>query len=216
MYEFVSGPLAVISIGIFIVGMVYKMVTLYRLARKKDGVVFNHFSWSWSIKSIVRWLMPFGSRSMRERPGLTILTFAFHICLLVTPIFLLAHNMLLKDWLGFSLPTLSETAADRMTLIFLAAAALLFLRRIAFPDVKILTTAYDYLLLAIVIAPFLTGYFATHHWFHYKTMLILHMLLGELFLIVIPFTKMSHVFLFFMTRAHIASEMGERRGAPTW
>ena len=72
------------------------------------------------------------------------------------------------------------------------------------------------LLLAIVIAPFITGYFASHNWFHYKTMLILHVLFGEIMLIAIPFTKLSHMLLFFLTRAHIASELGQRRGAVTW
>jgi len=216
MYAFVTGPLAWIAFAIFFIGMIYRIITLVRLAKKKDKVVFNHFSWGWSARSTIRWLIPFGSRSMRERPALTLITFIFHICLLATPIFLQTHNILWRERWGFSFWSLSETAGDYMTLLFLAAATLMVLRRIAYPDVKIVTTAYDYLLLAIVIAPFLTGYFASHHWFHYKTMLILHILFGEIMLIAIPFTKMSHMLLFFLTRAHIASEMGQRRGAVSW
>jgi nitrate reductase gamma subunit len=89
-------------------------------------------------------------------------------------------------------------------------------RRIVAPEVKIVTTAYDYVLLAIALAPFITGYLAYHQWFHYKTMLILHVLSGEVMLVAIPFTKLSHMFLFFFTRAHIGSEFGQRRGAVTW
>ena len=216
MYEFVSGPLVWLSFGIFVVGMIYKTVSLVRLTQKKDRVVFNHFSWSWSIKSIVRWLLPFGSRSMRERPGLTIITFVFHFCLLFTPIFLQAHNILWSERWGIQIPSVSEATGDLLTLFFIGAATLMVLRRIAFPDVKIVTTGYDFLLLAIVMAPFVTGYFASHNLLHYKTMLILHILSGEIMLIAIPFTKMSHIVLFFLTRAHLASEMGQRRGAPTW
>ena len=216
MYELVTGPLVWLSFGIFIFGMIYKIVFLVRLTRKKDKVVFNHFSWGWSLNSVIHWLIPFGSRGMRERPAFTLITFVFHICLLVTPIFLQAHIVLWKTSWNISWWSLPDKTADYMTLLFIAAATCMILRRIAYPDVKIVTTAYDYLLLAIVIAPFITGYFASHNWFHYKTMLILHVLFGEIMLIAIPFTKLSHMLLFFLTRAHIASELGQRRGAVTW
>jgi nitrate reductase gamma subunit len=89
-------------------------------------------------------------------------------------------------------------------------------RRIVLPEVKVVTTAYDYLLIVIATTPFITGYMAYHQWFDYKTMLIIHILCGESMLIAIPFTKLSHMVLFFFTRAHIGSEFGQRRGAKTW
>ena len=216
MYEFVTGPLAWIAFGIFIIGMIVKVVSLLSLTSKKDKVVFNHLSFKWSIRSIFRWLIPFGSRSMREKPVLTIAIFVFHICLLAIPIFLLGHNILWDESWGITWWTLSETTADYMTLLLIAAALFLLIRRIVLPEVKIVTTAYDYLLLAIAAAPFITGYMAYHQWFDYKTILIIHILCGEIMLIAIPFTKLSHMILFFLTRAHIGSEFGQRRGAVTW
>ena len=216
MYEFVTGPLAWIAFGIFIIGMIVRVVSLLSLTSKKDKVVFNHFSWGWSIRSIYRWLIPFGTRSMREKPGLTIAFFVFHICLLAIPIFLLGHNILWDESWGITWWTLSETTTDYMTLLLIAAALFLLIRRIVLPEVKIVTTAYDYLLIAIAAAPFITGYIAYHQWFDYKTMLIIHILCGEIMLIAIPFTKLSHMILFFLTRAHIGSEFGQRRGAVTW
>ena len=81
MYEFVTGPLAWIAFGIFIVGMIVKSFSVIRLASKKDKVVFNHWSWGWSFRSVYRWLIPFGSQSMREKPVMTIAFFVFHVCL---------------------------------------------------------------------------------------------------------------------------------------
>jgi nitrate reductase gamma subunit len=216
MYEFVTGPLAWIAFGIFIIGMTVKVISVIRLASKKDKVVFNHWSWGWSFRSVYRWLIPFGSRSMREKPVLTIVFFVFHVCLLAVPIFLLGHNILWDERWGITWWSFSETSADYLTLLLMAAAIVLILRRIVLPEVRIVTTAYDYLLLAIAVAPFVTGYFAYHQWFDYKTVLIIHILCGEIMLIAIPFTKLSHMILFFFTRAHIGSEMGERRGAKTW
>lgn len=216
MYEFVTGPLAWISFGVFIFGMAFKAISIIRLASEKDKVVFNHLDAGWSLKSIFFWLIPFGSRSMREKPALTAVSFTFHICLLATPIFLLGHNILWNERWGFSWWSLSESVTDYMTLLFFVAIAGLIVRRVVLPEVRIVNTAYDYLLLLIAAAPFITGFLAYHQLGPYKTMLIIHILCGEIMLIAIPLTKLSHMFLFFLTRAHIGSEMGQRRGAATW
>jgi nitrate reductase gamma subunit len=216
MYQFVTGPLAWIAFGIFLVGMIIKVVSLFYLARKKDKVVFNHFSWRWSLKSIVFWLIPFGSRSMREKPVFTAISFAFHICLLTSPIFLLAHNLILEERWGIRFWSLPETVTDVMTVVVIVTVVFLILRRISLPDVRIVTTLYDYLLLTITVTPFITGFIAYHQFPNYKFWLIVHIVSGEIMLISIPFTRLSHIFLFFMTRAHIGSEMGQRRGALTW
>jgi hypothetical protein len=47
-------------------------------------------------------------------------------------------------------------------------------------------------------------------------MLILHIIFSEILLILIPFTKLGHMILFFFTRAFIGFEMGGRRGARSW
>jgi nitrate reductase gamma subunit len=147
----------------------------------------------------------------------SIAVWLFHACLLAVPIFLLGHNILWDERWGISWWTFSEMTTDYLTLLLFAAAIVLILRRMVLPDVKIVTTAYDYLLLVIAIAPFATGYFAYHQWLlDYKTMLIIHILCGEIMLVAIPFTKLGHMVLFFFTRAHIGSEMGQRRGAKTW
>lgn len=216
MYEFVSGPLVWIAFIVFIGGMIVKTVSLLSLSRKKDKVVYNHLSLEWSIRSIFRWLIPFGSRGMRENPVLTIAGFVFHICLLAVPLFLLSHNILWDESWGISLWNIPDKVADWMTLLLIAAAIVLIIRRITLPEVKIVTTSADYIFLAIATAPFITGYMAYHQWMDPKTITIIHILCGELMLVTIPFTKLSHMFLFFLSRAHIGSEFGERRGTVTW
>jgi nitrate reductase gamma subunit len=216
MYEFVTGPLAWIAFLIFIIGMTVKVISAIRLTSKKDKVVFNHFSWGWSLRSIFYWLIPLGSVSSREKPVTSIAVWLFHACLLAVPIFLLGHAIMWDERWGVSWWSFSEMTTDYMTLLMIAAALFLLIRRIVLPEVKIVTTGYDYLLLAIAAAPFITGYMAYHQWFDYKTILIIHILCGEIMLIAIPFTKLSHMILFFLTRAHIGSEFGQRRGAVTW
>jgi nitrate reductase gamma subunit len=103
-----------------------------------------------------------------------------------------------------------------MTLVVLGTILFMAVRRAVVPYVRVVTTPIDYVLLIVIALPFITGYIAYHQWFQYKTMLILHILAGEVMLILIPFTKLSHMVLFFFTRAHIGSEFGQRRGTKTW
>jgi nitrate reductase gamma subunit len=222
LYEFLTGLGAWIAFAIFIGGLVVRAVFLYGLSRERDKVIYHHFNWSWGLRSIFKWLIPLGSVSLRQQPLFGLVFFIFHICLLAVPLFLLAHNTLWDEAFGVSLPSLPEALADYGTLAAMACVVFLFARRLARPEVRAISDPWDYILLLLVLAPFLTGYLAYHQWGDYELMMVLHVLSGELMLVVVPFSKLGHIILFFFTRAFIGSEMGARReidgrlGAHTW
>jgi hypothetical protein len=66
------------------------------------------------------------------------------------------------------------------------------------------------------VAPFLSGFLAHHQLGPYESFMILHIIFGEILLIIIPFSKLGHMILFFFARAFIGFEMGGRRGARSW
>lgn len=215
MYEFVSGPLAWIAFLIFVGGSAYKIYYMLTNA-KKEKVVFPHMSFKHGLASVIHWIIPFGSRYMRQRPVLTIVSFAFHICLIITPIFLLAHVILWDESWSISWWTLSDSLADWMTLIVIAGAIFFLYRRLTDPVVKNVTDRSDFILLAITVLPFLTGFLAYHQWFGVKTMLIFHILAGEAMLIAIPFTRLSHMLFFVFTRSFFGSEQGYVKNSKDW
>ncbi|MGO9313291.1 MAG: TmcC family electron transfer complex membrane anchor subunit [Syntrophobacteraceae bacterium] len=215
-YEFLTGPALWAAFIIFIVGIVVRVAYLYGLSRERDLVFYNHVDLKWAFRSIIHWLIPFGSVSLRTQPLFAIAFFLFHVCLLGVPIFLLAHNTLWQEAYGISLPSLPDSLADVLTVLFVISALVLLVRRIVRPEVRILSTAWDYFLLVLTSAPFVTGFLAYHQIGPYKLTLILHILLAEILLIVIPFSKLGHIVLFFFSRAFIGFEMGTRRGARTW
>ena len=218
MYQFITGPLLWLSFAIFFIGIIARVVMYIRgLSWQLDRVAYSeHFSYGMkgAIRSIFYWIIPFGSVGWRKKPGMTFLFFIFHFCLLLTPIFLSAHNILLMEGLGFSLPTLPGGVADLLTIILIIAGVFLVLRRIAFPEVRILTSWYDILMIAITVAPFITGFIAYHSSAsaNYHEWLIIHILCGEIMLVAIPFTKLSHMVLFFMSRAQLGMDFGIKRG----
>lgn len=216
MYEFVRGPLLWVSFIVFIGGSLFRLIYMANLAKKKDIVVYEYMSLKYGLRSILHWIVPFGSVNMRQRPVMTIVSFAFHICLIFTPIFLLAHNILWYESWKISWWTISESVADWMTLVVIAACVFYAVRRIVAPEVKYVSSASDFIILTVVAAPFITGFLAYHQWLAYKTMLIIHILCGEIMLMAIPFTRLGHMLFFAFTRAYIGSEFGAVRHVKDW
>jgi len=216
IYQFVSGPLLWLAFIVFIGGSLYRLISLLVLVHRKERFIYSYMSWKYSLRSILRWSTPFATENMRRHPGMTIVAFAFHVCLLLTPLFLLAHIVLIEESWNLSWWTLPDGLADAMTLIVIAGCIFFFVRRMTNPEVQYVTSASDFILLAIVIAPFVTGFLAYYQWFGYKFFVITHILAGEVMLVAIPFTRLSHMLTAPLTRAYMGSEFGGVRHARDW
>ncbi len=216
MYHFLTGPFLWVVFIVTFVGLAARVLLYIRgLSWQLDRVAYKA-NMSYGLKgarrSIISWLIPFGSHGWRERPQFTILFFAFHVGLLFTPVFLEAHNVMLGESLGLSLPRLPAGVADFLSWTVIVGGLFMALRRIAYPEVRILSTFYDYLLLVITVAPFVTGLIARYDLGNYDFWLALHILCGEIWLLCLPFTKLSHAVLFFMSRMQLGMDYGIKRG----
>jgi nitrate reductase gamma subunit len=216
IYRFVTGPLAWVAFLVFIIGSLYRVISLIQLTRKKEPFIFTYMSWKYSLRSIFHWLTPFGTENWKRHPALTIVTFAFHICLFITPICLMAHVIMWEEAWSLSWWTLGDGAADVMTVIVLVGCVFFLGRRLFLPEVQFVTSGSDYLLLLVVAAPFITGFLAYHQLTSYPVMMILHVVSGEIMLMAIPFTRLAHMLLSPLTRAYMGSEFGKIRHAKDW
>jgi nitrate reductase gamma subunit len=215
IYQLLSGPIALFALGIFFVGSLYRIFSMMRLA-KKDKVVYPYMDLKHSLRSLVHWITPFASRNMRLQPEVTVVTFAFHIGLVLMPLFLLPHNILIERAFGISWWSLPKAVADALTLIVIFSGIIFLIRRLGNPVIRFVTYPSDYLLLAIAVAPFLTGFLAYHHIFHYTTMSMLHIVSGIVFLVAIPFTRLAHMIYFAFSRAYMGCEFGAVRNSKDW
>jgi len=216
MYDFLTGPVLWLTILVSFGGLLVRAVMYVRgLNWQLDRVAYRpnmKYGLRGGFRSILAFIIPFKARLWRTRPGFTIIFFAFHIGLLVTPIFLEAHNVMFKNAFGFCLPTLPTYVADGLAWICLVGGLFLALRRIAFPEVRIITTFYDYLLLVITVLPFITALIVRYQLGDYQFWLTAHILTGEIWLLCLPFTKLNHVILFFMSRMQLGMDYGIKRG----
>ena len=215
-YNFVSGPLAWVAFILFIGGSIYRLVSMLKLVAEKERFIFTYMSWRYSLRSLFHWIVPFATVNSRRQPVLTVVTFAFHICLIATPLFLLSHVILWDEAFDISWWTRPDAIADAMTVIVILGAIYFLVRRLTLPEVKFVTSASDFVILAIVAAPFVTGFLAYHQWFAYRLMMCLHVLAGDIMLAAIPFTRLSHMLIWPFTRAYMGSEFGKVRHARDW
>jgi len=214
-YQFITGPLLWLSFGIFFVGLTVRVVRYVQgLDWQLDRVAYRAhpgLGLKGALRSIVHWLVPFWSVGWRAKPLYTAIFFVFHIGLVLTPLFLLGHAVIFKERWGVDWPTLSMGLADVLTIGVMITAVCIAIRRLALPEVRIVTTFYDFFLLLLSVAPFVTGFLAVHQASHYQLWLYSHILSGELLLIAIPFTKLFHVVGFFLSRGQLGADFGIKR-----
>ena len=215
VYELVRGPLAWVALIIFVAGSLFRIISMLVTA-KREPVLYPSTSFKGAVRSIVHGLIPFGSTYMRRQPLFTVVAIGFHLCVIILPLFLLAHIVLwYESWqiLWWSLPDL---LADFMAIWVILACIYFLARRSVVPEVKKVTRPADVLLPAIILLTFLTGFLAYHQWGPYRPLLILHVLAGEILLIAIPFSKLGHMLFFMFSRAYMGAEFGKVLNAREW
>ncbi|QJB54980.1 TmcC family electron transfer complex membrane anchor subunit [Pseudodesulfovibrio sp. zrk46] len=216
LYNLVSGPLAWVAWGIFIIGSIYRLVTMYSLAKAKDGSSLAYMSLPFGLRSIFNWMIPFNTQGWKSDPLMTVATFAFHIGFLLVAVFLGAHVVLWDTAFGIEIPSLPTQVGDIISFIVIAGCLVFAYRRLALPHVKGVTKTKDWFALILVAAPFITGVLAYHQVGPVLLMTILHILAGEILLALIPFTRLSHALFVLFTRAYMGSEFGGVRNARDW
>ncbi len=217
IYLFSTGPLLWLSLAIFFGGLSYRVVQYIRgLDWQADRVAYQ--AWpalgiKGALRSIIHWLVPYYSVGWRAKPLYTFVFFVFHLGLVGVPLFLAGHAVILKERWGVNWPTMSMGLADILTIAAIVAGIFIAIRRIGLPEVRIVTTLYDYFLIVASLAPFITGFLSVHQAApSYNLWLIAHVLSGELLLVLIPATKLWHVVGFFLSRGQIGADFGIKRG----
>lgn len=219
MLDFITGPLFLISLAVFVIGLVLRAVLYVRgLDARLERVAYRYHvdrSIPGALMSIIKWLIPAGTSGWRAQPVATALFFLLHLGAVLVPLFLLGHTVLLETYVGISLPSLPNGVADVLAVMALCGLLLLALRRLSSPALRQLNSGQDWLILLLTFLPFATGLMARFDGAAYQTWMIAHVLSGELFLVLAPFTKLSHIILFFMSRAQIGMDFAIKRGGAT-
>jgi nitrate reductase gamma subunit len=200
--DIARGPLFRIALTIMILGLAYRIgVTALQIAGAWRRAADRRLPGRDIAAATLAWLVPV--RLLRSRPIYSAASFLFHLGIIAVPLFLLGHVALLSELLPTGWPTLSPTVADSLTLACLAALGVLLGGRLAVRSARNLTRTQDVLILAVLLATVLFGFLAAHPTlspFAARSMLLLHILGGNLVLVLIPTTKIAHCVLYPFTQ----------------
>ena len=216
MLNFLYGPLLYIAVAVFVIGMIARVVLYIKgLSQKLDRVAYKPqmgLGLQGALHSIFKWVLPGGTRAWRINPFMTAVFFMFHIGMVLLPLFLLQHVVVIEYMFGISLPSLPSGLADVLSIVAVLGLLGLAYRRIACSAAKALTTKQDWFVLILAGLPLVTGIMFRFSVSSYEFWEFAHILTAEIFLIAAPFTKLSHIVLFFMSRAQIGMDFAIKRG----
>jgi nitrate reductase gamma subunit len=152
-------------------------------------------------KATLRWLVP--TRKAGKRPIYSITTIVFHVSILIVPFFLGAHIVLWARGTGLSWPAIPNLWADILTVVAIAGAAALVIERAAIRSTRSFARIGDYAIPSLIAVPFISGFLVMHPSLNplaYEATLLVHVVGANAILILIPFSKLSHVILMPLTQ----------------
>jgi hypothetical protein len=165
------------------------------------------------------WLLPFGR--LGDRWPYSVTTFVFHVAVIVVPLFLAGHIALWKKGIGVSWLALPNTVATTLTVLAVVTALAVVIQRAASRATRALSRFQDYALPLFIALGFASGFLVMHPtWnpFPADPTLLLHVLVGDALLVLVPLTKLSHMILLPLTQLvselawHFPPDAGRRVG----
>ncbi len=147
------------------------------------------------------WLVPV-RELLRASPLFSVVSLLFHAGIMVVPLFLSEHVLLWEQGTGLSWMTLPAAAADALTLCTAASGVFLLFRRLFWASLRVVSGASGYLFTALIIIIFASGWLAGRSFnpFPRSEVMIVHLVCGNLTMIMLPFTRLSHAVLFPLAR----------------
>jgi len=213
LLEFARGPALMFAISVFIAGIAYRVFSLFLMWRTRDssaGRERSRSSFSAAVREIIRRLWPqavYKQRTMFELVN----GYVFHIGLAVIVFFLAPHIVFIKDLVGLSWPALPNNVIYAVSIVTIASLIAALVMRFASPPLRLISTFDDWFSWLVTFLPVLTGVIATSHLgARYETLLALHILSVSLLLIWLPFGKLMHFFLVFVTRSQTGAQLSHR------
>lgn len=195
--ELARGPLFRVALVVCLLGLAYRLAnTLWQIHRSHRRSGDKRLEKKTVLKATVNGLLPF--RLLRVRPLYTLASIGFHVGILLVPLFYVGHVALWRDSLPLAWPTLGPAVSDLLTLIAVSGLVFVLFGRLLIRASRDLTSREDVAILVFLLCLTASGYWAAHPAsfpFDPRAMLLVHLLLGNLALILTPMTKIVHCVL---------------------
>ncbi len=223
LLEFARGTGLTIALTLFIIGVVWRLYGIFRLGRKKDySAPRSTATTTGALHMILRKMWP--HREFRaDSAAATFNGYLYHLGWFIAFLAFVPHIAFVRRLTGISWPALPDPVMYIATAIAILGLIAALLRRLTDPVLKLLSNFDDYFSWIVTMLPLITGMALIHDSYYgleqiaqtkYPVPLALHLLSLELLLIWMPFGKLSHAFLVFLSRGTTGAAFARKGARP--
>jgi len=223
LLEFARGPALAFSLVVFFAGTAWRLWGIFRRPRKADFSAPRSTALAaGALRSI--WVRMFPRREFGS-PGLaeTVNAYAYHLGIALIVLAFAPHIEFVRRLTGLHWPALPDVVTYIATAVAIVGLLIALLNRLTVGVLRLLSNFDDYFTWAVTILPIATGMALIERLYvpapilapelpTSPALLALHLLSLELMLVWLPFGKLSHAFLVFVSRARTGSDLA-RKGA---
>ena len=189
------GPMFRVALAACVLGLAYHLVnTLWMIYQSHQRSTDKDLPLRSVLAATLNGLLP----ATHGRPLQTAASLAFHVGILLVPLFYVGHVTLWQPYLPLPWPTLGPAVSDVLSLAALAGLTALLLGRLLLRASRELTTRADVSVLFLLLLVTASGYWSAHPTsspLAPRTMLLAHQLAANLALFLTPLTKIVHCVL---------------------
>jgi nitrate reductase gamma subunit len=189
------GPLFRVALAACALGLGYHLAnTLWMVRQSWSRAADKDVSLRRVLAATGRGLLP----TRHRRPLQTLASLAFHLGILLVPLFFVGHVALWQPRLRIPWPTLGPWASDALTLAALFGLCALLLGRWLVRPTRELTSGADVSVLLLLLLVTASGWWAAHPLSSPaapRAVLLVHILAADLALLLTPLTRIAHCVL---------------------
>lgn len=215
LLEFARGPALQWAAYILVGGTIWRIVGIVLLKEKPDyseprkGAGFGaalKVIWTRAFTA-----EPFAKATLYPK----MMAYVMHIGLFAVIFLFTPHIVFFEGWTGLDWPGLPNSVIFFLGVATVVSAVALLVRRLTNPVLRLISNFDDYFSWFVSTLPVVTGLLIpVRMGIRYEDLLAIHILSVVLLLVWLPFGKLGHTFLVFVTRG-TTGMVFERRGAKT-
>lgn len=210
LLEFARGPALAVSVAVFVLGLAWRLYCIFRRplrAEHSEPRRRDLAAGAW--RAIFAKMLP--PRGVKIRGAQMLNAYAYHIALALIAFGFAPHIAFIARHLGVGWPALPDALTYIATAVAVVGLLIALIKRLSDDVLRLLSSLDDYWSWGLTMAPLLTG-MALLPMPAQPAWIAIHLLSLELLLVSLPFGKLAHAALVFVSRWRTGADF-TRKGA---
>lgn len=222
LLEFARGPALVLSVAVFALGLAWRLYGIFRCPVRVDHSQPRYpDTAAGGLRAVFIKMLP--PKAVKIRVAQMVNAYAYHIALALIVFGFAPHIAFVARYLGVRWPALPDPVTYIATAVAILGLLIALIHRLSDGVLRLISNFDDYLSWMVTMLPLLTGMALIERPYYpapvvapelptMPALLVLHLLSLELLLVWLPFGKLAHAALVFVSRWRTGADFA-RKGA---